>query len=92
MWCLKYQALFSLELKRQHFLVENNLFSVRHFGKFWISSQLSIRMEGSVSFEPKNTPKLKLNMKSGDRKSLSSSLRVGSPRGMNLFELQFLIL
>lgn len=91
-WCLKYQALFPFELKRQQFLVENNFFSVRHFGKFWISSQLSIRIERIVSFEPKNTPKLKLNTKFGDRKSVSSSLPVGSPRGLNLFELQFLSL
>lgn len=59
MWHLKYQTLYPLELKRQYFLVENNFFSVKLFGKFWFSSHLLIKMGKMVKLELKKTQELK---------------------------------
>lgn len=51
----QYQTLFPLELRKATFSSGKQFISARHFEKFWISSQLSIRIERSVRFELKNT-------------------------------------
>lgn len=71
MCCLKYQSLFPLELKKATFSCGKQFIFCEALRKIVDLISTLNQMVRGVRLEPKNTQKLKLNMKFGARKTLS---------------------